>query len=93
MILHIMILESIAALIEHAVLVGNNHNELVALFTIIHDTVIIICFQQRKYVCDAPVVKPYGSETGESCLRPGDPCPCIAVDTDKQSTCIADLIN
>ena len=44
-----MILDSIAALIEYDFLVGNNHDELIALRTIIYDTVIIFCFRQRKY--------------------------------------------
>ena len=44
-----MIVESIAALIEQDLPVSNNHDELVALHTIIHDTVIVLCFRQRYY--------------------------------------------
>ena len=44
-----MIVYSIEALIVDDLLVGNSHDELVSLRTIIHDTVIIFCFRQRKY--------------------------------------------
>ena len=49
MIFHIMIVKSIADLIKQELLGVYNHYELVALHTIIHDTVIIIWFLQRNY--------------------------------------------
>ena len=56
-----MIVEPIVDLIQQDLLFRHNHDELVALHAIIHDAVIVFCFQQRNYVYDTPVVKPDGS--------------------------------
>ena len=87
-----MIVEPIEDLIEQELLVGHNHGVLVSFYNIIHDAVLIFCFWQRKYVRDAPVVKPYSYKPGEGCLRPGDPCSCIAVYTNEPPTCIVDVL-
>ena len=74
MILQTMIVDSIETIIEQDLLVGYNQDELVTLRSIMHYAVLIFCFQQIKYVCNAPVVKPGGSKTEEGLLLPGDPC-------------------
>ena len=88
-----MIVEFIAALIEQDLFVGHNHYELVSLRAIIHDVVPIFWFRLRKYVRDAPAVKPDGYKPGEDRLHPDDPCYCIAVDTDESPTCVTDVIH
>ena len=93
MIFHIMILESIAALIEIHPLVRHNHDELVALRAIIHDAVLILRFWQRKYAQNAPVFKPDGSEPGEGRLHPDDPCSWIAVGTDELPIRVTDVLH
>ena len=82
-----MIVEFISALIEQDIPVSNNHDELVSLCYIIHDTVLIFWFWQRKYVRDAPVVKPDSSKPDEGYFCPDDPCSFITVEMDKSSTC------
>ena len=56
-----------------------------------NDAVLIFIFQHRKYVLDAPLVKPEVSELDEGCLRPNDPCFYIAVNTDEPPTCVTDF--
>ena len=93
MILHTMIVDSIETIIEQDLLVGYNQDELVTLRSIMHYAVLIFCYQQIKYVCNAPVDKPVGSEPRESCLRTDDPCLYIAVDTYEPPTCVADVLH
>ena len=83
-----MIVDSITALIGQYLLVGHNNDELVVLCAIIHDVIIIFRFQQRKYVCNATVIKLDGSKPGEGRLRTDNPCSCIAVDTYEPPICV-----
>ena len=88
-----MVVESILALIGQDLISGNNHYELVALSTIIHNAVLIFCFLQRKYVRYAPVSKTDISEPVDSGLRPNGPFPCIVVNTYKTPTCLVDVLH
>ena len=75
-------------LLKQDLLVRNKSDELVSLRTIIHGAVLIVCFWKRKYVYDAPVVKPDSTKPGQGCLHSDDLSPCIAVDTDEPPTCV-----
>ena len=91
-IFRVVILESIAALVEQDLLIGNNHDELVSLRVIIHDAVLIFRFWQIKYFRYAPAVKPDKSEPGEGRLLPEYPCSYILVDMDEPPKCVTDVI-
>ena len=88
-----MIVEPTAYLIEQDFLVSHNHDELVPLYAIIHNAALIFCSQQRKYISNAPVVKPHGNKHGEGRLRFDDPSSCIAVNTDEPPVCVADILH
>ena len=88
-----MIVESIVYLIGQDLLVSHNRDEFVYLRAIIYDVVIIFCFWQRKYVRDAPVVKPDGFKPREGCLCPDNPCSCIKMDMDKQPKFVVDVVH
>ena len=69
---HIMTVESIAALVVQDLPFRCNHGELANLHNIIHDVKFFLCFQQMKYVYDAPVIVPNSSKPRECHLRSGD---------------------
>ena len=59
-VLHIMIVDLITDLIEKYLLIGYQHDKLFAFRTVIYYTELIFRFWQKRYGCDAPVVKPDG---------------------------------